>query len=126
MGASCNGCHSVIDPLGFGLEHYDGVGLWRDKDNNLPVDSTGVMPGTGAKFDGAAELSAAIAADPRFPACMAKHILTYALGRKMTPADQPAIDEMGGKFSSGGYKVPALVELVAQSQLLTHRQAEKE
>ena len=40
--------------MGFALEHYDGAGLWRDQDNNLPVDATGTMPGTGEKFDGAA------------------------------------------------------------------------
>jgi hypothetical protein len=124
MGATCNGCHSIIDPMGFGLEHYDGVGLWRDVDNGKDVDATGVMPETGVKFDGAAEMSAAIAKDPRFPACMAKHVLTYALGRKMASTDQAAIDDLGKKFGSGGFKVPQLVELVAQSPLMTHRQAE--
>jgi hypothetical protein len=126
MGASCNGCHSFIDPVGFALEHYDGAGLWRDKDNNLPVDATGKMPGTGEKLDGAAQLSELIAKDPRFPACMAKQFLTYGLGRKMTDKDQVVIDDLGKKFMEGGYKVPQLVELVAQSPLMTRRLAEKE
>lgn len=126
MGGSCQGCHAFIDPMGFALEHYDGSGSWRDKDNNLPIDATGTMPKTGEKFDGAAQLSELIAKDPRFPACMAKHVLTYALGRKMGDADKTVIDDLGKKFSESGYKVPRLVELVAQSPLMTRRQAEKE
>jgi hypothetical protein len=126
MGASCNGCHSFIDPMGFALEHYDGAGVWRDQDNKLPVDATGTMPGTGEKFNGAAELSALIAKDPRLPACMAKQFLTYGLGRKMTDKDKAVIEDLGKKFMEGGYKVPQLVELVAQSPLMTRRQAEKD
>jgi hypothetical protein len=126
MGASCTGCHAFIDPMGFALEHYDGAGLWRDQDNKLPVDASGTLAGTDLKFDGAAEMSKLIAEDPRFPACMAKHIMTYALGRKMTDADKPALEDLGKRFSGAGFKVPSLVDMVAQSPLMTHRQAEKE
>jgi len=126
MGAACTGCHAFIDPMGFALENYDGAGLWRDRDNNLPIDATGTMPETGTPFNGAAELSNVMAADPRFPACVAKNVLTYALGRKMGDADLPAIEDMGKKFSAAGFKFPALVGLVATSPLMTHRQAEKE
>ena len=34
-GSSCNGCHQFIDPMGFGLEHFDAVGRWRDTDNGV-------------------------------------------------------------------------------------------
>jgi hypothetical protein len=84
------------------------------------------MPGSGEKFNGAAELSALIAKDPRLPACMAKQFLTYGLGRKMTDKDKVVIDDLGKKFMEGGYKVPDLVVLVAQSPLMTRRQAEKD
>ena len=103
MGNACAACHAFIDPMGFALEHYDGAGLWRDKDGGLPVDATGAMPDTGVPFDGAGELSAAIAADPRFPACVAKQVLTYALGRHLTEADQPAISALGQRFAERGH-----------------------
>jgi len=123
---SCATCHMYIDPVGYPLENYDGVGQWRDKDNNLPVDASGSLPGTDVKFNGAAEMSAAIAKDARFPACIAKQVLTYALGRKMGLADQKGIDAIGVEFGEGGLKIPQLVELVAQSPMMTHRTAEKE
>ena len=61
MGGACPACHAFIDPMGFALENYDGAGLWRDKDNKLPVDATGTMPDTDVPFNGADELSEAIA-----------------------------------------------------------------
>ena len=124
LGAACAGCHAIIDPPGFALEHYDGAGLWRDMDNGLPVDATGTVPGTDTKFNGAAELSKEIAKDPRFPACLAKQVLTYATGRHLGDKDQPLIDDLGKKFAASGMKFPQLVELVATSPAMTHRQAE--
>jgi hypothetical protein len=122
--SSCASCHSLIDPMGFALENYDGVGLWRDTDNGQPVDATGTMPETGVAFSGAAELSAAIAADPRFASCVSQQLLTYALGRHSTAADRPVIDGLGQAFSSGGYDLAALVTAVATSNPMTLRHAE--
>jgi hypothetical protein len=124
MGAECAGCHSIIDPIGFALENYDGIGQWRDKDAGLDIDATGMLPGTGAKFNGAGELSEAIAKDQRFADCMAKQLLTYATGRTLRDKDQPLIKDLGKKFTEGGMKIPALVEAVAASPAMTQREAE--
>lgn len=123
-GSTCKTCHVVLDPMGFALEHYDAIGLWRDQDNNFPIDTTGKMPVTDVPFDGAAQVAEAIAADARFPACVAKQFLTYAVGRHMTPADQPLIDSLGKTFAAGNYNVAQLVELVASSAAMTQRRAE--
>jgi hypothetical protein len=124
MGGSCAGCHAIIDPMGFALENYDGIGLWRDKDNGLDVDATGEIPGTGVKFNGAGELSDAIAKDDRFAPCIAKQVLTYATGRHLKDEDKPLINDLGKKFAQGGWKFPDLIGLVATSPAMTHRQAE--
>lgn len=47
--AACQGCHTVINPLGFSLEHYDGVGQFRTTDNSKPVDATGEYTTTEGK-----------------------------------------------------------------------------
>ena len=60
--ASCAVCHNRLDPLGFGLENYDGVGAWREKDAGLPVDASGTLP-SGESFRGPAELKG----DPQSP-----------------------------------------------------------
>jgi hypothetical protein len=122
--SSCAACHALIDPMGFALENYDGVGQWRDLDNGLPVDASGTMPETGVPFNGAAELSTAIAADPRFASCVSQQLLTYALGRHTTANDRPVIDALGQGFASGGYNLAALVSSVATSNAMTLRHAE--
>src|SRR5690606_19330044 len=49
--AACAQCHQRMDPLGFGLERFDAVGLWRETEDGLPIDSSGRMP-DGPSFDG--------------------------------------------------------------------------
>ena len=38
--SACMSCHETINPLGFSLEHYDGIGRWRTKEKNKPIDSS--------------------------------------------------------------------------------------
>lgn len=38
---NCQTCHSIINPLGFTLEHFDAVGRYRENENSKPVDSLG-------------------------------------------------------------------------------------
>jgi hypothetical protein len=54
--AVCASCHSKMDPLGFGLENFDAVGSWRDKEGKAPIDASGVLP-DGRKFSGPVELT---------------------------------------------------------------------
>ena len=67
-----------MDNLGFGLEHYDGIGAFRMEDNGFAIDATGVLPG-GKAFDGAQQLAAIIAEDPRFDHCVAEKMFTRAV-----------------------------------------------
>ncbi len=57
---SCMGCHSIINPLGFALEHYDAIGRWRTEDNHKPVDAAGEFPvddGEPLKVTGARDIA---------------------------------------------------------------------
>lgn len=38
--SACMSCHATINPLGFSLEHYDGIGRWRDRERDKPIDAT--------------------------------------------------------------------------------------
>ncbi|HEX6278351.1 MAG TPA: DUF1588 domain-containing protein, partial [Polyangiaceae bacterium] len=81
----CAGCHAEIDPVGFGLENFDAIGAYRTEDNGLPVDSTGDF--REVPFSGARELAALLATDPRFASCVARQLLTYAVGRTFIAQD---------------------------------------
>jgi hypothetical protein len=92
--AECAVCHKTMDPLGFGLENYDGVGAWRTHDGPTPIDPSGVLPG-GSSFSGPQELRGVLKGRRTlFVRCVVEKLLTYALGRGLEYDDQPAVDDI--------------------------------
>ena len=79
--AACAGCHKLMDPAGFALEHFDAVGRWRDYEEGRPIDSTGGLP-DGSQFEGVTGLERAILKRPEvFVGALTEKLLTFALGR---------------------------------------------
>ncbi|MBX9579907.1 MAG: DUF1592 domain-containing protein [Gemmataceae bacterium] len=112
---SCATCHSKLDPLGFGLENFDGIGAWREKDNGQTIDSTGVLP-DGAKFAGPAELRKVLLGKAdQFRRCFADKLLTYALGRGLEYYDKCALDEVVAASKADGDRFSAVVLAVVKS-----------
>jgi len=132
-GSSCNGCHQYIDPIGFGLEHFDAVGRWRDTDNGAAIDATGNVPVSNVPFDGAISLAAAVGDDPRFLDCMVRKLLTYAVGRTLvtdaasgSPMDDTAgLADLRMQLGSSGGSFARLIQLVASSPAMTMRLGEE-
>lgn len=105
----CASCHAKLDPLGFGLENFDGIGAWREKDGTGPILASGVLP-DGAKFDGPQELTAILKKDKDvFVRCLANKLMTYALGRGLERYDQPTVQQIADKTSKNNYKFSSLV-----------------
>lgn len=113
---SCASCHAKLDPLGFGLENFDAVGRWRDKDNGKAIDASGVLP-DGSKFNGPEELrKTLIAKSDLFRRCLAEKLLTFALGRGLEYYDKCAVDEIVTKTKAGGDRFSALLIAVVESE----------
>jgi hypothetical protein len=85
---ACSGCHNIMDPLGFGLESYDGLGAYRTAEGGVNIDTSGSLP-SGATFSGGVELANALANDPSFVGCLTKKLATFAVGRLMDQTDDP-------------------------------------
>lgn len=113
----CSACHNIIDPLGLGLENFDGIGAYRTMDNGAVVDASGTYPG-GTAFAGATELSRLIAQDPRYPTCVTKNLLTYGAGRSFSSSESltyaRALSESA--MAAGGGKWRSWVSMVASSE----------
>jgi hypothetical protein len=92
---ACASCHARMDPIGFGLENFDGIGAWRDQDSGWPVDAGGQLA-PGEAFSGPAELTNLLLSRKKdqFVRCLATKMLTYALGRGLEYCDQCALDEI--------------------------------
>ncbi len=113
---ACASCHQVLDPLGFGMEHFDAVGAWRDTDGpNVAVDATGSLPG-GARFDGPRELREALLRQPEsFVRVVAERLLTYALGRGVEHYDLPAVRAVARSAAQDDYRFSTLVMSIVES-----------
>jgi hypothetical protein len=115
----------MIDPLGFGFEHFDAVGRWRDTDAGAAIDATGAVPKTNVPFDGGLSLAGAIEADPRFLDCVTRKLMTYALGRSLVADDDNGIADIRARLGSSDGQLSQLIELVASSPAMTMRQGEE-
>jgi hypothetical protein len=114
--AVCASCHRVMDPLGFALENFDGIGTWRATDASEPIDASGKMP-DGAAFRGPTELRDVLLQKRReqFATTITERLLTYALGRGLEYYDAPAVRSAVREAAPGGYKLSSLLLGVAKS-----------
>jgi hypothetical protein len=125
---ACQGCHDLIDPLGFGFEQYDALGTYRELDNDLPVDATGsltVGAQAGTAYDGAVALSALLAESPEVHDCYARAWYRQAMGRSEDPADDAHLAAVQAEFlATGGDLRSAIIALVRSDPFLTRRVGE--
>jgi len=111
----CASCHTRMDPIGFSLENYDAVGSWRDKDGDIPVDSSGVLP-DGRAFKGADGLQGILRGDKdAFANGMASKLLTYALGRGIESYDRPVVNQIVDHVKTAEYRTSSLVLEIVNS-----------
>ncbi|MGD0772236.1 MAG: DUF1592 domain-containing protein [Candidatus Solibacter sp.] len=124
--AMCASCHNKMDPLGFGLENYDGIGKWRTMDGKFPVDSSGVLP-NGDSFSTPAEMRAVLKNQlPQFSRCMVEKMLTYSLGRGLGSYDRRTVDQIDRQLAANGYGFQSLIYEIVRSLPFQSRRGEQQ
>jgi hypothetical protein len=114
---ACAGCHARMDPLGFALENFDGIGRWRTTSGatNTPIDSSGTLP-DGTKFQGPAELRKILLSHrEEFVTNMTEKLLTYGLGRGAEYFDAPAIRKVVRESGPSEYTWSSLILGIVKS-----------
>lgn len=115
----CARCHATMDPLGFALEHFDGIGAWRTVEaEGGAIDSSGVLP-DGTKFSGVADLTAALTTDPYWRGLivetLAEKLLSYAMGRTAESHDMPAVRQIVRDAGGVEYRWSSIIMGVVNS-----------
>jgi hypothetical protein len=109
---TCGGCHSLFDPLGMALEHFDSIGMYREMENGNPIDASAILE-DGTAIDGAAELGTALSSSPAVTECLLRNFYRNVNGRDDDQYDRAGIDAMMTSLSARGYVFRDLVaELV--------------
>ena len=112
---SCATCHAKLDPMGFGLENFDGIGAFRENDGKFKIDASGVLP-DGAKFSGPEEMrKVLVAKSDLFRRNLADKMLTYALGRGLEYYDKCAIDDVVAGLKKSDNRFSAMILAIVMS-----------
>lgn len=122
---SCYNCHSLMDPIGFGLERYDIGGRYRTHDDGAPnctIDGQGALPGYGS-FSGPRELASRLIESRLLDACVVRQLYTFAIGYPPQAADAATINHLTARFREGGHRLKdLLLDYVSSPEFATRRE----
>ncbi len=137
---SCAACHRLMDPIGFGLENFDALGRWRDKETilinvaednrstpkrfDLPLEIEGEIAGLpNSRFANSKQLGSILAESPVCQTCIVRQLFRYAAGRRETPDDREVIDRLSARFKESGFRFREL--LIALGPAVEFRKGER-
>jgi hypothetical protein len=116
----CTFCHGRMDPIGFGLENFDGVGVFRTQEVGKPIDASGTIPDfDNVAFNGPEELARALAAQPELHQCFAAQLSSYVYG--VSIADGACIPPASAYAATSGVSFQSVIDQVATAAHLTQR-----
>src|SRR5262245_13261572 len=120
---TCAACHSIMDPLGFALENFDGIGTWRVKEIGGRGGAAGELAG-GHGVDGPVTLrDGLLRRKDMFVRTLTEKMLTYALGRGVEPIDMPLVRSIARGASTQDYRFSSVVLGIVQSTPFTMKKA---
>jgi len=111
---ACAGCHKVMDPVGLALENYDGLGAFRERENNALIDATGFLD--GMSYEDAHGLALALETHPETPRCLVEKLYRFGVGRDTVWKERAYMDYLISLFEQAEYRVPALMRIIATSE----------
>ncbi len=113
---ACQGCHRLMDPIGFALETFDAVGKYRTTDNGSSIDTSGELY-DGTPIKTAADLGAFLVRyEDSYLRNATQRLLTYALGRGIEYEDMPLVRKVQADAASDGFLFHSLVTAIVKSE----------
>jgi hypothetical protein len=122
---TCAACHRIMDPIGFALENFDGLGVWRDSTapGSGPIDASGVLL-DGTTFSGPAGLrNVLLKKQDQFVETFTERLLTYALGRGVEEYDRAALRKIAREAAADHQKWSAIILGIVNSTPFQMRRA---
>jgi hypothetical protein len=112
---NCASCHKVMDPIGLGLENFNVIGQYREKDGKVNIDATGQLA-DGRQFRGSKELLTCLLEDQdKFARHFTTRLLTFALGRGLVRQDTCTVNSILEQTKDDRYNMRDLVRAIVLS-----------
>jgi hypothetical protein len=116
---ACQGCHSMINPLGFTMENFDAIGRYRESDKNKPIDATGsylTQTGEVKKFKGEKDLAAFLAASEESQDAFVKQLFHHTVKQPIRAYGPNTLHDLQHDFADNNYNIQKLLlDIVATS-----------
>ncbi len=112
----CMGCHVTINPLGFSLENYDGIGRWREKDGDKPVDASGDFrsdEGKEMKLKGARDVAEFAANSPSAHRVFVEKLFHHLVKQPVRAYGEGEMENLRTAFEASGFRIPELAKRIA-------------
>ena len=129
--AACSSCHTLMDPIGFGFENYDGLGHIQTMDGNQTVDVSGNVEGSGkyqsdvdGPFNGVAELATKLAGSTQVRQCIARQWFRYTMNRYEQLPDGCSMKSIDDQFQAAKENLNVLPQALVQSDAFLYRSAQ--
>jgi hypothetical protein len=114
-GPACINCHQLMDPIGFTLENFDAIALWRTQDAGETIVGKETLY-DGTSVEGPSGLrSWLISYSDQFVRVSTEKLLTYALGRRLDPEDMPLVRKISKQAVVDNNKFSSLILGIVQS-----------
>jgi hypothetical protein len=110
---TCAACHEFLDPIGLGLENFDGIGRWRTEENGALIDASGDLD--GSYFDDAWELGQLVGEHPEFGPCFARHLYEYANGHTLGLEEEEYLLWLSEYFEYNGWSFLEMIRTMVTS-----------
>ena len=118
----CASCHTEMDQLGFALEHFDGIGRWRENDGGAAIDAT-IDWADQTIATPRAFREALAGRGTQFVQTVTEKLLTYALGRGVNYYDAPVVRQLVRGLERDGYRWSSLIHGIVESMPFQMRRA---
>jgi len=118
---ACATCHAVTDPIGLGLENFDAIGAFRERENGALIDPSGELDGTS--FADARGLGEALRDHPDLTRCLVRNLYRYSSGHVETTREARMLDRVALGFEDEGLRT-LMVEIVSSSGFRLTSEAE--
>ena len=123
---ACQGCHELVDPVGFGLEQYDQLGRVRTFEAEAPqceISGDGAID--GASFNGPAELADHLIDNELLDTCLVSQVYRFAMGHEVGDEDMRYVDDLQTLFRTDGYRFDQLMLSLVTDEAFLYRREEE-